>query len=637
MENVDFHKNGDIKLFRISGLEREHEKNLRSNENETPMSSGIYVISSEASFEAEKTIKIEAQPRADSLLYKLDETPPAHYLLLFAIQQCCLAISTPLGTAVIVAEAVCAQDEQDIKVRILSSTMLMMGLSTFAMTTFGVRLPIFQGPSATYIIPLLAMMSLPEFSCPATFIQVDSRDNSSVLMAVVNNVTVMNQEIVFARLNAYGGSLLLAGFLHFLFGMTGLVSIITRFVGPITIVPVVTLFGIYIHTVVVSFSETNWLVAAITASTCLIFALYLSNYNTPVPFWTPGRGFHIIWQPFHQTFALLISIIIGWLISYAMTETDFLSSDPKSVSFNARTDARAGVIDEVPWFLFPYPGQFGVPSFSIGAFITFLINTVLSVLDSIADYNACAKVSKAPPPPAYSINRGIAVEGLMSMLSGSMGCGHATVSYGENIGIIGISRVASRSVFQLVGFMYIVFAVFGKVGAFFITMPYSVVGGSQIISFGILIGVILSYLRLIDLNSTRNLSIIGIALLLGMMLPYWVQKNPNAIHTGIGQLDNVILLCLSNPSFVGGFFACFMDNTVPGTKEERGVALELIAATEPHVYEENILTTGAPSADISRHFEHDMSVYRLPWIDETFRKWKIAKFIPIFESKKSDV
>ncbi|KAH9508741.1 hypothetical protein Btru_049792 [Bulinus truncatus] len=574
--------------------------------------------------EAGRKIVIEMQHKPDSLLYKLNQTPPFHFLLLFAIQQSCLAISTPLGTAVIVAEAVCAHDEQDIKVQILSSTMIMMGISTFTMTTFGVRLPIFQGPSATYIIPLLAMMSLPEFICPPTFQTVDAGSNMTVLMAVVNNVTVRNQEVVFARLNAYGGSLLLAGFLHFLSGLTGFVSLITRFVGPITIVPVVTLFGIYIHTVVVRFSETNWLVAAITACSCLVFALYLGKYQTPVPIWTHQKGFHITWQPLHQTFALLISIIVGWTVSYIMTETGALSSDPESVSFNARTDARVDVIDDVPWFLFPYPGQFGMPGFSIGAFITFIVSTVLSILDSIADYNACAKVSKAPPPPAYALNRGIAVEGLMSMLSGSLGCGHATVSYGENIGVIGISRVASRSVFQVVGLAYIIFAVLGKVGAFFITMPYCVVGGSQIICFGILIGVILSYLRLIDLNSTRNLSIIGIALLLGMMLPYWVQKNPNAIHTGYNQLDNVIVLCLSNPSFVGGFFACFMDNTVPGTKEERGLLVELEVGIDKSSTENGQVTS-------KPQYEHGNEVYRLPWIDKTLGKMKIAKLIPIFE------
>lgn len=86
--------------------------------------------------------------------------------------------------------------------------------------------------------------------------------------------------------------------------------------------------------------------------------------------------------------------------------------------------------------------------------------------------------------------------------------------------------------FITVGIMYIAFGVFGKFGAFFITIPYSVLGGVTIISFGIFIGVNLSNMIYIDLHSTRNLSIIGISMLLGLMIPYWTQENPDGIKTG---------------------------------------------------------------------------------------------------------
>lgn len=62
-------------------------------------------------------------------------------------------------------------------------------------------------------------------------------------------------------------------------------------------------------------------------------------------------------------------------------------------------------------------------------------------MDSIGDYSATARVARVPPPPKYAFNRGIAVEGLMTMLGGGMGCCHGTVSHGEPIGIMGITRV----------------------------------------------------------------------------------------------------------------------------------------------------------------------------------------------------
>ena len=65
----------------------------------------------------------------------------------------------------------------------------------------------------------------------------------------------------------------------------------------------------------------------------------------------------------------------------------------------------------------------------------------MSVLDSIGDYYACARVSRVPPPPAHAVNRGILIEGACSFLSGAVGCGHATTTYGGNIGAIGVTKV----------------------------------------------------------------------------------------------------------------------------------------------------------------------------------------------------
>ena len=89
-------------------------------------------------------------------------------------------------------------------------------------------------------------------------------------------------------------------------------------------------------------------------------------------------------------------------------------------------------------------GQFGMVSFSGVALLSCAIATMVSVLDSIGDYFACAKVCRVPAPPKHAINRGIMVEGLCSMMSGAVGCGHATSTYGGNIGAIAVTRVPSR-------------------------------------------------------------------------------------------------------------------------------------------------------------------------------------------------
>jgi nucleobase transporter 1/2 len=96
-----------------------------------------------------------------------------------------------------------------------------------------------------------------------------------------------------------------------------------------------------------------------------------------------------------------------------------------------------------------------------------------------------------------------------------------------------VLQVASLRVFQVVGLTYIFFGVVGKIGAVFVTIPYSVIGGMMIINFAVLTGVMLSNLQFIDLSSTRNLFIIGLSMIASLMFPYWIETTPKAIYTGI--------------------------------------------------------------------------------------------------------
>ena len=48
-----------------------------------------------------------------------------------------------------------------------------------------------------------------------------------------------------------------------------------------------------------------------------------------------------------------------------------------------------------------------------------------------------------------------------------------------------------------------------------------------------IVAVGLSNLQYVDLNASRNLCIIGLSLLLGLSLPWWLKANPEAINTGM--------------------------------------------------------------------------------------------------------
>lgn len=93
-------------------------------------------------------------------------------------------------------------------------------------------------------------------------------------------------------------------------------------------------------------------------------------------------------------------------------------------------------------------------------------------------------------------------------------------------------QVASRLVFTVFPCILILFGIIGKLAAVFITIPYPVLGGVQIIGFGMFIGLVMSNLQYIDIQSTRNLAIIGVSTLLGLMLPFWAKGNADGINTG---------------------------------------------------------------------------------------------------------
>jgi len=77
----------------------------------------------------------------------------------------------------------------------------------------------------------------------------------------------------------------------------------------------------------------------------------------------------------------------------------------------------------------------------------------------------------ASHPPVHAINRGIFIEGVGCVLAGIFGTGTGTTSLSQNIGAIGISKVGSRRVIQVSGLIMVIFALIGKIGAVFVSIP----------------------------------------------------------------------------------------------------------------------------------------------------------------------
>ena len=81
--------------------------------------------------------------------------------------------------------------------------------------------------------------------------------------------------------------------------------------------------------------------------------------------------------------------------------------------------------------------------------------------------------------------------------------------------------------------MFMIFGILGKFGALFVTIPDPIIGGVFMVMFGMITAVGISNLQYADMNSSRNLFIVGFSLVFGLGVPYYMEGHMDAIQTGI--------------------------------------------------------------------------------------------------------
>jgi nucleobase transporter 1/2 len=452
-----------------------------------------------------------------NLLYGIDDKPPLvetavlglqHYLTMFGSTLAIpLILSKPLGL-----------DDKPVELGWLIATMFFVsGITTLLQSTWGNRLPIVQGGTFSFLAPTIAVCG----------------------MAALNN---SGWEV---RMQHVQGAIILGSLVEIGVGTSGLVGRLLRFVGPITIAPTIALIGLALFKFGAPMAGTHWPVGGLTIILIILFSQYLKSKH---------RSFEL--------YPILLAILIAWISAAILTVTGvFTEGHP---SFTSMENLR-----NAPWFRVPYPLQWGIPQFGIAAFVGMLAGYIASMVESIGDYYACARLSGAPVPNEKVINRGITFEGIGCLIAGIFGTGNGTTSYSENIGAIGLTRVGSRRVVQTGAGIMILLGMVSKFGALFTTIPSPIVGGMYCAMFGMIAAVGLSNLQFIDLNSTRNLFILGFAFFMGLSVPEYFASNPLTLDSE--WLANIINTLGSTGMAVGAFIALLLDNTIPGTDEERGL------------------------------------------------------------------
>jgi nucleobase transporter 1/2 len=451
------------------------------------------------------------------LLYAIDENPSwvealplgfQHYLTMFGSTVAIpLLLAGPLGLA-----------DRPLELGWLVGTMFFVsGITTLLQTTWGNRLPLVQGGTFSFLAPTIA----------------------------VTQMAVLADAGWDVRLQHVQGAIIAGSVFEIAIGYSGLMGRLLRFVGPVTVAPTIALIGLALFELGAPVAGTHWGIGGLTLGLIVVFSQYLRRIH---------RAFEL--------FPIMAAILLAWGVAALLTAAGvFPAGHPAHVSL--------ANVQAAPWVRVPYPFQWGLPVFGLAAAVGMLAGYVASMVESVGDYYACARLAGAPTPTRQTVSRGIGMEGVGCMVAGIFGTGNGTTSYSENIGAIGLTRVGSRRVVQIGAAFMLVLGTFGKFGALFTTIPQPIVGGMYCAMFGMITAVGLSSLQFVNLNSTRNLFVLGLAFFMGLSTPQYFSASPVAFEPA--WLASVVNTLGQTGMAVGAFVALVLDNTVPGTDEERGL------------------------------------------------------------------
>jgi nucleobase transporter 1/2 len=451
------------------------------------------------------------------LIYGIHDVPPLRESLALGFQHYLTMFGSTVAIPLLLSERLGMKDDPIALGWLIGTMFFVSGITTLLQTTFGNRLPLVQGGTFSFLTPAFAIAGMAALSDAGWQV----------------------------RLQHIQGAVIAGSLFEIVIGYTGLVGRLLRFVGPVTIAPTIALIGLSLFKFGAPVAGTHWGIGGLTIVLIILFSQYMRRTH---------RAFEL--------FPIMLGILIAWGVAGLLSATGvFAPGHPAHVSGETLRNA--------PWFRVPYPFQWGWPVFGLAATVGMLSGYLASIVESVGDYYACSRLAGAPVPGPKVINRGIGMEGVGCLVAGIFGTGNGTTSYSENIGAIGLTRVGSRRVVQIGGFLMIVLAMFGKFGAMFTTIPQPIVGGMYCAMFGMIAAVGLSNLQFVDLNSARNLFVLGFAFFMGLSLPEYFAAHPVAFDPQ--WLSDLINTLGSTGMAVGAGIALVLDNTIPGTDEERGL------------------------------------------------------------------
>ena len=269
---------------------------------------------------------------------------------------------------------------------------------------------------------------------------------------------------------------------------------IDKLLPPIIIGPMIIVIGLGLAGSAVTnaglVADGNWKNALVAVVTFLI-AAFIN---------TKGKGFLRI-IPF------LFAIIGGYLFALTLGLVDF-------------TPVLKANWFEIPGFYLPFStgGSFKEYNLYFGPeTIAILPIAIVTISEHIGDHTVLGQICGRQFLKEPGLHRTLLGDGIATSVSAFLG-GPANTTYGENTGVIGMTRIASVSVIRNAAFIAIALSFLGKFTALISTIPNAVLGGMSILLYGVIASNGLKVLikERVDFAQMRNLIIASAMLVLGL-------------------------------------------------------------------------------------------------------------------------
>ena len=267
---------------------------------------------------------------------------------------------------------------------------------------------------------------------------------------------------------------------------------VMRFFPPVVTGPIVICIGLILASSAIANCSTNWIVAIIAIATIVVCNIW-------------GRGMVKI-------IPILIGVVVSYAAAAAMGEVDF-----------------SGVA-EAAWVGLPFSWDntvfslFG-PGFDAGLAITAIITIMplafATMIEHIGDISAISSTCERNFIANPGLHRTLLGDGLATILASLFGA-PANTTYGENTGVLALTRVFDARVVRIAACCAIVLSFSPKFAAVIGAMPSCVIGGVSLVLYGMIsaVGVRNLVENHVDFQKSRNVLVAAIVLVLSIGIAY---------------------------------------------------------------------------------------------------------------------